>query len=84
MFHAVRETMPKTYGVSGLPEVLFKSIQRNDLERLNENLICIDNSTRASLISSQAKANGDYLVTVAARHGRLNILKHLREEFDAW
>ena len=76
--------MLKPTGVNSLLEVLFKSIQKGDLKKLQESLVGYDGSTQALLISSRAKANGDSLVTVAARHGRLDILKHLREDYGSW
>ena len=76
--------MPAKVGIDRSLEISFKLIQKNDLEKLSAFLIAQASSTQASLVASKAKANGDYLVTVAARHGRLEIMKCLKDEFNAW
>ena len=76
--------MPKKNGTHGLLEHAFKLIQKSEEGKLIDYLSSFDVDTRASLIASNVKTNGDYLVTVAARLGRVEILKRLKEEFGAW
>ena len=75
----------KKNDVSARLESVFKLIQKSELEDIKSALSDEDGNSVAarSLIKASGKKNGDYLVTVAARHDRVDVLEYLVDEFGA-
>ena len=76
--------MPKKRSdISTKLEAIFKLIQKCELDDVKN---ALENQARFSvedLVKANVKKNGDYLVTVAARHGRLDVLTLLKDECGA-
>jgi len=71
--------MPKKTDNSAKLEAVFKLIPRGELEEIRDALR-IEGDT---LVKASGKKNGDYLVTVAARHGRVDVLTFLKQDLLA-
>ena len=71
--------MPKKTDNSAKLEAIFKLIQRGELEEIRDAL-SLEGDT---LVKASGKKNGDYLVTVAARHGRVDVLTFLKQDLLA-
>ena len=71
----------KRADISTKLEAIFKLIQKCDLSDVKS---ALEDQTEFSveyLVKASVKKNGDYLVTVAARHGRLDILTFLKDQY---
>lgn len=76
--------MPKKRAdVSTKLEAIFKLIHKCELENVRNALQSQAELSVEDLVKASVKKNGDYLVTVAARHGRLDVLTYLKDECGA-
>ena len=75
--------MPKKNAISAKLDALFRLIQKCELEEIRNALNSQDGVSGAELVRANGRKNGDYLVTVAARHGRVDVLTLLKDDFNA-